>query len=48
MSDKTSKHYKTVIAENVNDFFVNIGNDLAKRILNVSTFSCRYMGDMIS
>ena len=48
MSDNTITSDKTVIAENFNDFFVNIGNNLAKRIPNVSTSPGRYMGDMIS
>ena len=48
MSDNTITSDKTVIAENFNDFFVNIGNNLAKRIPNVSTPPGRYMGDMIS
>ena len=49
MSDNTITSDKTVIAENFNDFFfVNIGNNLAKRIPNVSTSPGRYMRDMIS
>ena len=48
MSDKTITSDKTIIAENFNDFFVNIGNNLAKRLLSVSISPCRYMGDMVS
>ena len=48
MSDNTITSDKTVIAENSNEFFVNIGNNLAKRIPYVSTSPCRYIGDMIS
>ena len=48
MSDNTITSDKTVIAENFNDFFVKIGNNLAKGIPNASTSPGRYMGDMIS
>ena len=48
VSDNTITSDRTLIAENFNDFFVNIGNDLAKRIPNVSISPCRYMGDKIS
>ena len=32
LSDNTITNDKRVVAENFNDFFVNIGNNLAKRI----------------
>ena len=37
MSDNTITSGKCVFAENSNDFFVNIGNNLGKRIPNVTT-----------
>ena len=47
LSDNTITNDKRVVAENFIDFFVNIGNNLAKRIPIIKTLPCRYMGDVV-
>ena len=48
LSDDTITSGKRVVAENFNEFFVNIGNNLAKRIPTVKVCPNRFMGDIVS
>ena len=48
LSEDTITSDKRVVAENFKDFFVNIGNNLAKRIPTVKVCPNRFMGDIVS
>ena len=47
ITDNTITTDKSAIVENFNDFFVNIGHDLAKRIPDVGIFPKKYLGDWV-
>ena len=46
-SDNSITNDKYIISENFNDFFVNVGHNLAKHIPNVGIFPRNYMGDRV-
>ena len=47
LSDDTVTTDKKTISENFNDFFVNIGNNLARKIPGVNTSPKQYLGEKI-
>ena len=47
ITDNTITTDKSAIVEHFNDFFVNIGHNLAKRIPDVGIFPKKYLGDRV-